>query len=337
MALRQRWTLSRARRLEQKGRYDEAIDVLNRAAARSRDMTVLEPMTRLRQKAFAAAPHGPGRAEWPPSYPDCFDVAGTPPEVDLEGLDSEALGAGLVHHGCLLVRGLLSPSRTAEVVAAVENAFRAADGSTEVPAGWYVPAEAVDGLELGFRRSWDRSAGAIWAGDSPPALFTLFRAFEEIGLDRVLEGYFGERPVVSLEKMTLRLTTPEAQNAWHQDGAFMGASLRTVNVWIALTPCGADADCPGLDVLPKRVDEIVPTGTHGAPLPDFVSPEVIAGLAEDCPVTRPRFEAGDALIFDDRFLHSTGVSPGMSGNRLAIECWFFSGATVPDDYVPMAF
>ena len=26
--------------------------------------------------------------------------------------------------------------------------------------------------------------------------------------------------------------------AWHQDGAFYDSDVRTMNIWIALTPCG---------------------------------------------------------------------------------------------------
>ena len=50
--------------------------------------------------------------------------------------------------------------------------------------------------------------------------------------------------------------------------------------------------------------------------------ELIAEMSEQCPVVRPRFEPGDALIFDDRFLHSTGVTDGMtaepSGHRVLV-------------------
>ncbi len=40
--------------------------------------------------------------------------------------------------------------------------------------------------------------------------------------------------------------------------------VRTVNVWITLSPCGLDA--PGLDVVPRRIDHLVETGSHGASL-----------------------------------------------------------------------
>ena len=38
----------------------------------------------------------------------------------------------------------------------------------------------------------------------------------------LLTEYFGERPALSLEKVTLRLTTPTAQSAWHQDASLHG-------------------------------------------------------------------------------------------------------------------
>jgi hypothetical protein len=40
-------------------------------------------------------------------------------------------------------------------------------------------------------------------------------------------------------------------------------------------------------------------------------------------IVRPEFGAGDALLFDHLFLHRTGVGPGMTQQRWAIESWFF--------------
>ena len=51
----------------------------------------------------------------------------------------------------------------------------------------------------------------------------------------------------------------------------------------------------------------------------------------------PIFEPGDALLFDDFFLHQTGVSPGMTQQRYAIETWFFAPSTYPHDQIPILF
>ena len=36
-------------------------------------------------------------------------------------------------------------------------------------------------------------------------------------------------------------------------------------------------------------------------------------------------------------LHRTGVSPGMTRTRYAIESWFFAPSTYPQDQVPILF
>ena len=64
---------------------------------------------------------------------------------------------------------------------------------------------------------------------------------------------------------------------WHQDGAFLGRDVRSLNLWLALSPCGVDA--PGLDIVPQRFDEILPTGTEGALFDWSVSPQVVEDAA----------------------------------------------------------
>ena len=54
-------------------------------------------------------------------------------------------------------------------------------------------------------------------------------------------------------------------------------------------------------------------------------------------IQRPIFEPGDALLFDELFLHQTAADPSMPNNRFAIESWFFGPSHYPDEYVPIAF
>ena len=62
----------------------------------------------------------------------------------------------------------------------------------------------------------------------------------------------GERPLISVQKTTLRKADPSVRGAWHQDGAFMG-EVRSLNLWLSLSRCGDEA--PGLDIVPRRLDE----------------------------------------------------------------------------------
>jgi hypothetical protein len=52
-------------------------------------------------------------------------------------------------------------------------------------------------------------------------------------------------------------------------------------------------------------------------------------------VFRPVFEPGDALIFDEVFLHRTAIDASMTKERYAIETWFFAPSLYPEKYVPL--
>ena len=58
--------------------------------------------------------------------------------------------------------------------------------------------------------------------------------------------------------------------------------------------------------------------------------------AGDAPIVRPIFEPGDALFFDELFLHQTASDPSMPNPRYAIENWFFGSSSFPVDYAPVA-
>ena len=53
-----------------------------------------------------------------------------------------------------------------------------------------------------------------------------------------------------------------------------------------------------------------------------------AAAAAGTRVVRPIFEPGDAIFFDELFLHQTGSDPAMDRPRYAIENWFFGGLGV---------
>jgi len=325
-----------ARALAHRGRSSAAIVLLDRVAARTDSPEVLRELVRQRRAAFvASSPAGSSRDQWPPRYDDRFASGPTPPEIPASELDAAAIGAGVIHHGSLIVRGLFAPDQVTDLRTAFESTFDAADNPIDPDPGWYSPFPDEGNSMVLKRRHWVREAGCVWVADAPRTLFRYLRAFEDVGILDTLTEYFGERPAFSLEKSTLRWAKPVGEPEWHQDGAFMGADLRTINIWIALTPCGGDRDVPALDLVPRRFDEIVETGTRGAHLDHFVGIDLINELALETPIVRPVFEPGDAIIFDERALHATAIEPGMTGERLAIEFWFFAPSTVPARYLPM--
>jgi hypothetical protein len=200
---------------------------------------------------------------------------------------------------------------------------------------WFVPFDMGNASTLRPERKWVTGGGGVWTVDSPRAMFEVLETFSQIGLDGPLTGYLGERPALSVKKWTLRRVPVSSGTNWHQDGAFLGEGIRTVNCWLALSHCGDDA--PGLDIVPKRLDRILTTGTEGAIFDWSVGEGVVERAAEDAPVIRPIFEAGDALFFDERFLHRTAVSEGMTRERYAIESWFFAPSHYPADQLPLVF
>jgi hypothetical protein len=179
------------------------------------------------------------------------------------------------------------------------------------------------------------SAAGILAMDSPRVTFQVLRIFKAAGLDRLAGGYLRETPVLSSHKTALRKVSAGDWHHWHQDGAFMG-DVSAVNLWTSLSHCGDTA--PGLDFVPRRLDQFVEAGGPGATgLSKYtVSPEKAEELAGEAGIVRPIFEPGDAVFFDGLCLHRPAIEPEMPDTRYAIESWFFGPSAFPEDYIPLA-
>jgi hypothetical protein len=153
----------------------------------------------------------------------------------------------------------------------------------------------------------------------------MIEVFDAAGIGALVRDYFGEAPAILARKWTLRRVPHDAPPSdWHQDGAFMGRDIRSLNIWVALSECGVDA--PGIDIVGRPLQEIVATGTHGAKLSWTVSPDLVEQVAEGS-IVRPCFQPGDVLIFDHMNLHRTAVIEGMTRDRYALEAWFFAPST----------
>jgi hypothetical protein len=175
--------------------------------------------------------------------------------------------------------------------------------------------------------------GGVYAADSPTVSFRMLELFDAAGLPALVSGYLGEPALMSVHKSTLRRADPSVPGAWHQDGKFMG-KVRSLNLWLALSRCGDQA--PGLDVVPVRLDDFVQTKTDHPGLEVLTEQHVAVEAAGERGILRPVFEPGDALLFDEMFLHQTGSDPAMPKPRYAIENWFFGGSQFPSAYAPIA-
>jgi hypothetical protein len=333
--------LEEADRLVAEGHLVEAVDHLVRANRSLRDPEVLVRLVDLRHEAACAMSGGTGRAPWPPAYPDPFpDVVGSLPEIGAGGLSSEVLGGAVAHHGALVLRGMFDAGAVERSLAAIRRAEAARDAAGPDGDGgddpWYRPFDTTVGGRMAMRRKLRgivAEQGGTWLADSPSSTAQFLQDLESAGVVGAVAGHFGERPFFSLQKSTLRCSAPVYQHAdWHQDGSFLDADVRTMNVWVALSPCGGDLPTPGLEVVPKRVPEVLPVG--GAFAKHGIASELVDEAARDAPPIRPEFAAGDALMFDERFLHRTHLSEGMTEPRYALECWFFAPSHPASAYIP---
>lgn len=332
--------LGRVENLMQVRQFDAAIELLHASCQNQSNALYEQRLAQCRHDAFLLSPplglSGPG--EWPAVPDGLLGEPGVIPEIPAELLSASTLAAGIFHHGALLVRGLMSEARAAQMADGVRQALDACQAwhRSELPSldpRWYTRLQLTDDSDLAEARVWvEEGGGGVWAADSPRMLFELVDFFKTRGVVNAIEGYFGERPMLSVGKSTLRCVPSTIKlSDWHQDGAFMGGDIRSVNVWLSLSHCGLDAS--GLECLPKRLSQILPTGSHGAHFNWSVGP----GLVEEHgrATVSPVFAPGDALLFDHFFLHRTGIPAGIVHDRYAIESWFFAPSAYPKQQVPL--
>jgi hypothetical protein len=264
-------------------------------------------------------------------------AAGGPlPEFAPGQLTAGLMRAAVLRDGCVLVRGLIGRARALALANGIDAAYerRERREAGEDPRdGYYdefVPDERF-GQDL--LRHWIKEGGGLLGADSPKLTFEFTEALRDAGVDRLVAEYLGEPALVSSHKTTMRKAQPSVSGQWHQDGRFMG-DVRSLNLWLSLSRCGDVA--PGLDIVPVRLDEYVATGTEGAALSWTISDDQARAAAGPNPILRPTFEPGDALFFDELFLHKTGSEPSMPNPRYAIENWFFGASGFPGEYAPIA-
>jgi hypothetical protein len=338
--------LATAEKLAAAQSFSEAIRLLTDSNRTRRDPRLEQRLVELRFDAFREMEWPATRPEWPDTVDDLFPGVRIP-EIGRTDLTVERVRSAIRNHGSLIVRGLVDQDPVDRLRADIDRALAAYDATTsgECPpdlAGWYRPFDR----DTMSNRERKRFRGAVMMVESPPTIFDLIETFEDSGVGQLLRDYFGEPPMLLARKGTLRRMAHEGKTGgWHQDGAFMGVDIRSINIWLSLTHCGEDA--PGLDVVGRRLDGLVKTGdgafTDWATTPDAAE-EAAAGA-----IVRPIFEPGDALIFDHLNLHRTAIDPGMVHDRYAIETWLFGPSTYdsmtttvengysPRDQLPIAF
>lgn len=336
---------SEADRMFAQGDAPAAVDLLQSAYLDQPDPETARHLIDLRARAVMPGMVEPSTSPWPPNYDDPFPDVGHDrvPEVNVDSMSVGKLAGGVQHHGAVAVRGALSPEladRVVEVILATEEHRDAPIGTPPPADRSYEPFNGIEKRsrpELRKLRQERRMVAmqrGTWLADSPTGTALALGALQTTGLVGLMTEHFGGRPCFSLQKSTLRRSLPENRHAgWHQDGSFLGTGARTMNVWIALSDCGGDVPSPGLELIPKRVDEILPL--DGGLGRVSISRETIAEASDHVASIVPRFAKGDALVFDQFFVHRSYFAPGMTTDRFALECWMFASGHTPEDYIPL--
>src|SRR5690606_14167530 len=132
------------------------------------DPAIEAQLVKLRHAAFETLDRTPGREWWLPVYPNPFpDAVDHAPEIPAAELDAETLGGGITNHGCLLVRGLLSPAWVERLTRDIDQAIAAYDeGTSGTPVSdttpWFVPFVPNPPYNVGAARNWVRQGGGVW-------------------------------------------------------------------------------------------------------------------------------------------------------------------------------
>jgi ectoine hydroxylase-related dioxygenase (phytanoyl-CoA dioxygenase family) len=311
------------------------IDDLVAANRAHRSEATEELLVRLRVDAANRLTDRPASALRQP--PAIDDFAGMTQFVEIEASDLtvDRLASAILWHGALLVRGLV-PRDQLEVLSAALDRKDA------------LAAElATSDAEGKARLLREQAAAALRAGlpkmmCTPTMLFDLIELYTNLGVCATITEYIGERPVLMAERVRVGRARggPDSALPWHQDAAFFGGTVRGVNVWLAISPCGVES--PALDFIPRRFDDICGSRPDDAfPFPlaygDRFGPDDVRALAGEYTIASPTFDAGDALLFDEYTFHRTSRQEWRAPYKDAAVTWFFAPSRLPINATPLLF
>lgn len=279
------------------------------------------------------------------------------PEIDAADLTIAALKKSVREHGCLIVRNFFAADDVETMTALVDYSF-AINGNPDNLLHSYLakPPDlksvlkktreniretrkvnstysntVATGLQLNHAMGLNKSH---LTAQTPIVAEKLLQLFERKKLKPLLKDYFGNEPCVSVYKWVLRRSEPPANDIdFHQDGAFMGDEIASLNCWIPLSNCGTGFDVHGLDIVPIR---LMKTFGKGSGVLDWTIS--MNALLEECnekAIVTPTFRKGDLLFFDHLLVHRSQSLPHFSARRYAIETWFFDSLNFPKNQIPV--
>jgi len=258
------------------------------------------------------------------------------PTVSYKCLNYELLVDAMSNHGTLIVKGGLKPSEVAVLKAGVIDARAARESGIESDDGRKHYSALQSGQNQGRSHMIKRS---VYLPEAPAVLTDFLSVLYDGKFKSLVRKYLLGAASFSVEKSVLRIAEPDDSDkwdfAWHQDGAFLGENVRSLNMWVALSDCGVNA--PSLDIITNRYHEVLPTGTDRAFDSWALGPELVESEIKKYGYEHLIIEAGDVVLFDHLNVHRTGMLKGMTQERYAIECWFFSEFAFPDGKTGMRF
>lgn len=266
------------------------------------------------------------------------------PHINATDFTIDRLRAAIAEHGALIVRNMFSQTSVKTLISAADRVIDAcADSTAEVAANVYhnPPGNLRTIMpkkdrELANTRSFHRNSGSAMCVEAPSVAEALLELYEAHGVKKMMTEYLGEPPCVSVKKWVIRRSKlPVAEAGWHQDGAFMGTNLNSLNMWIPLSDCGGETGAPAMDVVPQRLYDIA--SAEGAQFDWSVSDSLVTGqFAANKPIV-PEFSAGDAFFFDHFYLHRTQYRTDFTKLRYAVETWFFGASSFPKNQIPLVW
>lgn len=280
-----------------------------------------------------------GQPPWP--------VSSGIPEIPGRDFNDPALRSAMATAGCLIVRGYFDSreiaayrdviDRVMELTESTEESRRHSQANPDVFQN--PPSNLTDLLpepKLGNARSFNRKGGSALCVESAGVCEHLLEFFERTGVREIVLNYLGEQPCLAARKWVLRRPkTPIGPDGWHQDGAFMGAGINSLNMWIPVSRCGGDSGAPSMDVVSKRLRHIVGADTGDGIFEWSVGEKSLAGVLADADIVTPQFEPGDVFFFDHFLIHRTQHADQFTAPRYAIETWFFGEKNFPANQVPL--
>ena len=264
------------------------------------------------------------------------------PEIRARELTINSLRSAISAHGALIVRDMFTKTSMGTLIKAADNVIDACSEPAVTPtiSTYYNPPVNLRSImpnkdrELANTRSFHRESGSAMCIEAPCVAEALLQLYEEHGLKELIGLYLAEPPCLSVKKWVLRRSKlPVAEAGWHQDGAFMGTNLNSLNMWLPLNECGGTTGAPSMDVVPQRLNKIA--SAAGAQFDWSVSDSHVSSSLSDNQPLVPAFNAGDVFFFDHFYLHRTQYRTDFTKLRYAVETWFFGASSFPKNQIPI--